>query len=257
MKKIIVFGDNHGIDYWRKFADLEILIDHKNMFTDYDLYVFLGDYTDSFDKTNVEIMQNLNKLARLKSNYPKQVVLLLGNHDLQYLYNYNEHGCSGFRPEAWFDLNDYFVHHEARFQAAFQIENIIFTHAGIHRGWYNVEFPFNSPDIASDLNGALHQKVQCLFDVGHRRGGFKHQGGPFWADKHETLQKPLKGYHQVMGHTPVPEVKVYDTKDGHKLFYCDCLGKGKALELTINDDKSIAYKQLEVELEEKFYASTK
>lgn len=254
MCSILTIGDLHGRNNWEKFADLRILIDTPNMFTEYDYYVFLGDYTDSFDKTNVEIMHNLNRLARLKANYPDKVILLLGNHDLQYMFSYELHGCSGYRPEAFWDLNDYFKHHQDKFQAAFQLENIIWTHAGIHRGWYDVEFPFHSDKVADDINGAFKQKVQSLFHVGHRRGGFQNQGGPFWADKVETSHKPLNGYHQVIGHTPVDIIKRYDhpkTEDTY-LFYCDAVEHGYALELELDGDR-LNHKIIQEDPIDKFY----
>lgn len=244
--KILTIGDLHGRNIWEKFADLKLLTDIPNMSTEYDYYIFLGDYTDSFVKTNVEIMNNLKRLIKLKENYPDKIILLLGNHDLQYLFSYNNYGCSGYRPEAYFDLNELFNKKKDLFQVAFQIENVIWTHAGVHRGWYSYEFPFRSPKIADDLNGALLQNVKSLFDVGHRRGGFKPHGGPFWADKHETLTKPLRGYHQVIGHTPTDEIKVYKTKDSN-LYYCDTTEKGFALELSI-EDGNIEHKILQVDI---------
>jgi hypothetical protein len=248
MTKIITFGDIHGRTTWEKFADISILVETPNLKTDYDYYIFCGDYTDSHTEQSVVIKHNLFRLIQFKANYPDKVILLLGNHDMNYIQPMNEPKCTGFRPEAWYDLNDAFKAFDIGFQLAFQLGSIVWTHAGIHRGWYNVEFPFHSENIADDLNGAYKQGVQSIFDVGHRRGGFKNQGGPLWADKSETSHKPLRGISQVMGHTPVDGIKTYPVQKDkdHTLYYCDCLAHGKALELTIGDHM-IAWKELQVD----------
>ncbi len=238
MIKILSIGDLHGRDVWELFADLKILTETPQLDTEYDKYIFIGDYTDSFVKTNVEIIHNLKRLIQLKENYPDKVVLLLGNHDLQYLNGYARHGCSGFRSEAFFDLNELLRSKRDLFQAAYQEGSIVWTHAGIHRGWYQYEFPYTSVKIADDLNGAFLQNVDCMFDCGFKRGGNKNQGGPFWADKHETSTKPLKGISQVIGHTPVDKITIINDiqKDkDHFLAYIDCTEGDTAsvLELTI------------------------
>jgi hypothetical protein len=242
MTKILSIGDLHGRAVWEKFADIHILANTPNLETDYDYYVFTGDYTDSFTISNPVILSNLRRLIQFKENYPDKVILLLGNHDLQYLLG-ELHRCSGYRPEAYFDLHELFRDKRSLFQAAFQHGKTIWSHAGIHRGWYNIEFPFSSPNVADDLNGAFLQNVKSMFDVGHRRGGFKNQGGPFWADKHETFTKPLNGYNQVIGHTPVQHVKRYALTSGECLYYIDSTdGKeADALQLEFDENGNETY----------------
>ncbi len=251
--KTITFGDLHGRTIWEEFADIKILIETPHLETEYDKYIFVGDYTDSFEETNVTILHNLKRLIQFKSNYPDKVVLLLGNHDLQYMHSFDQYGCSGFRPEAFFDLNDLFRENEMMFQVAYQYGSTVWTHAGIHRGWYQYEFPFESVNIAEDLNGAYQQHVKSLFDCGHTRGGYKNQGGPFWADKSETSTKPLKGISQVVGHTPqkdVVTVQVSKDKD-HTLYYVDCLMHNKALQMEFTEHL-VATQTIEVEPQTKY-----
>jgi len=230
--KILTIGDLHGLDNWLNFEDIKILTQYPNLKTDFDKYIFVGDYTDSYTETNVEILHNLKTLVKFKENYPENVILLWGNHDVQYLYpiSNGDRQCQGFRPEAYWDLNIFFREHKDKFQLAYQEDNYIWTHAGIHEGWYKYEFPFNSPNIADDLNGAFEQNVECIFDCGLKRGGFKKQGGPLWADKIETWTKPLKGYHQIAGHTPVDNIVTYfpfNKRDDTSVTYVDCVKHNK------------------------------
>jgi len=229
MKKIITFGDLHGQNVWRKTADIDYLMNvgfedlDNHIDTDYDYYVFVGDYVDSFTKTNDEIYENLLNVIKFKKMYPKKVILIWGNHDMQYLTSFEEHGCSGFRPEAYFDLHEVFRKNKDLFQLAFQIDNYLWTHAGIHRGWYEYEFPYKSNNVAEDLNTAFLENVKCLFDVGLLRGGFKNVGGPLWADRRKTMNKPLKDFHQIVGHTRVKEIKTHNIDNKTSITFIDTM----------------------------------
>ena len=227
MKKILSIGDIHGLDVWKEFEDIPQLLTYSGVEPEYDYYVFVGDYVDSFEKSNVEILFNLKEIIEFKRNYPKNVILLLGNHDIQYLTSYKEHGCTGFRPEAYFDLHEIFRKNRELFQLAFQIDNYVWTHAGIHRGWYHYDFPYTSTSIADDLNIAFLENHKSIFQVSYLRGGFSTQGGPLWADKRETSIKPLKGYHQIVGHTRVSDIMEVKFKDKKtSITYIDCLENG-------------------------------
>ena len=96
--KTITIGDIHGYDTWKQAGDIDLLI--KGEFEpDYDKYIFVGDYVDSFDLTNIQIYANLLELIQFKKKFPEHVVLILGNHDLQYLYgkNFMSSLCSSAR----------------------------------------------------------------------------------------------------------------------------------------------------------------
>ena len=104
MKKILTLGDIHGRDKWmfhthgspHEFNHWMTMVENgvpadaeefwKEMpYTQYDQIVFVGDYVDSFDISNVRILDNLKKILFFKKALPDKVVLLIGNHDIQYL----------------------------------------------------------------------------------------------------------------------------------------------------------------------------
>jgi predicted phosphodiesterase len=93
--KVIVVSDLHGNTVWES-------IDPDK----YDLIVFLGDYVDSWTRSNEQIYNNLLNVINFKKKYSDKVVLLWGNHDLAYVYlGNNKFSCSGHRPKVrW--LND-------------------------------------------------------------------------------------------------------------------------------------------------------
>ncbi len=214
--KILSIGDTHGTTTWKLLGDIDWVLEteaHPETLK-YDYYVFVGDYVDSFSKTNNEIYDNLKEIIRFKELYPDKVILLWGNHDIQYLTSYAEHGCTGYRPEAYFDLHELFRSKRHLFQLAFQIKNYIWTHAGLTIGWYKYRFPYKSDNLADDLNKAFEENVAPIYDIGRIRGGWNDTGGPLWADKRETSNKPLKGYHQIVGHTRVSQISRIENPDG-------------------------------------------
>lgn len=204
MLKTITVGDLHGKQDWKVIDPLK-----------YDKIVFVGDYCDSFTHTNLEISSNLEDIIELKRAYSDKVELLLGNHDIQYMFSYHDFGCSGFRAHAYSGLNFIFNQNKDLFKVAYQIDNIIWTHAGISNGWikYNQKWidetneAFECINLADTLNKMLWSKHNgCLHQVGERRGGYLQFGGVTWADLKETCNGFLSGYQQIVGHTPIDRI---------------------------------------------------
>lgn len=210
--KIITIGDVHGRPYWKN-------IDPKK----YDKIIFTGDFVDSYIYTNEEILENLMAIIELKKDFSEKIVLILGNHDLHYMWDYKTFGCSGYRPELYHDLHDLFNDNRNLFQVAFQIGNHIWTHAGISKGWYkfNQEViegytdKFDCKTIAEVLNIILWTKDNyILHQVSDFRGGVYQYGGVTWADRKETMNGYLPGYHQYVGHTPINEITMFGDENG-------------------------------------------
>ncbi|WP_419802161.1 metallophosphoesterase [Mucilaginibacter sp.] len=216
--KHIIIGDLHGKDYWQ-----EINIEN------YDKVVFLGDYVDSFTASNTVIYENLENIINLKKRNPDKMVLLLGNHDIQYLY-FPSYQCSGFRPTMQAELTSLFNDNKDLFQIAYQKGNYIFSHAGITNSWYQefLRIPIlqkikDENDTLADLLNKVNQTGQryILHAAGYFRGG-EGNGGITWADKKETTTDMLKGYHQVVGHTVVHAVETLQYTD-RSITYIDVL----------------------------------
>jgi len=220
--KTISIGDIHGRPYWKQ-------IDPSK----YDKIIFVGDYVDSYGIADVMVKNNLQEIIDLKNQYPDKVVLILGNHDLQYMWSYVEFGCSGFRTQMYQDLHKLFNDNKNLFQIAFQVKNYIWTHAGISKGWYefNREIieeytdKFECKTLAETLNVILWTKDnRILHQVGSYRGGAYYHGGITWADRRETSNDYLANYHQIVGHTPIVEITKFGDENG-SIRYIDVQGK--------------------------------
>ena len=214
--KIKVIGDIHGKDTWKKY----------NNFNDCDIIVFLGDYVDSFYESNETIYNNLEEIIQFKKDNKNKVILLLGNHDNQYLYLYDsKYRCSGFRAEAANDLHCLLKDNSKLFVNSYQFNNWIFTHAGIRDNWFkNVYKGDITKNIAEQLNNPKsREQLRDLNNCGWYRGGWDQEGGIFWADKKE-MNKPLKNFNQVVGHTELKELKIEkNDKYNSIVYFADCL----------------------------------
>ena len=205
--KILSIGDVHGKNTWARFEDIPQLI-AGNFIPKYDKYIFVGDYTDSFEQSNVEIRENLDNIIAFKEKYPENVILLWGNHDIQYYLGPSKYRCSGFRSEVFYDLNELFRNKKHLFQLSYQYNNYIWTHAGINNIFYEELIEYLEvkgirieTNISETLNLLFDREDPIIFRVGHSRGGWYKAGGPLWSDHRDNVFDPLGGYHQIYGHS--------------------------------------------------------
>lgn len=213
-KGIIAIGDIHGRQQWKKAISNKMV----------NKIVFLGDYVDPYDSIEAEeLIDNLKEIIEFKKQSPDKVVLLLGNHDMHYIY---EDFAKGSRYDK--TLADVITHifNENRdmFQFAYQEGKTVFTHAGISSDWFHDDFKGDkNRDIAEQLNNPTPDQLRTMFQVGISRWGKDKNGGIFWADKSETDHKPLCGIHQVVGHSQVEHVTRVDINKETSITFCDCL----------------------------------
>ena len=209
-----------------------------------DKFIFVGDYVDSFYIDNLTIKENLLDIIGLKKKNSEKIILLWGNHDIQYLMGYDKYGCTGYRPEMQHDFYEMFNSNADLFQFSFQKGDYLWTHAGVHAGWY--EYRFKSfikehSDIATVselLNIAFDERFPSLFDVGYQRGGMHKVGGPLWCDKTELLSKPLKDINQIVGHSRVKKIQKIK-KHNVELAFIDVLENEEII-----DTESFYYKEV-------------
>lgn len=259
--KLIAIGDVHGRDYWKdklfgSTYDYENWVTrdllngiHEEMsdmwpFHKYDKIVFIGDYVDSFKVTNIMMLKNLEDIIRFKKAFPDKVVLLLGNHDVQYIVKGQQ--CSGYRPEMQHDFEATFRANLDLFQMAYLVETThphptLFTHAGVTASWEkelrNAFINARShkremfAEIAESridelINTAWAVNMPELYMVDSASGGFSRYAGCLWVRPPKLKGDPIPGYSQVVGHTPVSCVQEHwmgDPKDMMTVNLIDCL----------------------------------
>jgi len=208
MAKILIIPDVHG-----KIKELQYLF--KNIkINDYYKIIFLGDYCDSFTASNDDILNCLNFIIDLKKQNNHIVELLLGNHDIQYIFDYSFCRVSGFRPEIFLSLNQLFIENIKLFKIVHVENNFLFSHAGLTNKWIKKVININKKGlpifIIERINKLLEfeEGIELLSEAGYVRGGYKYNAPScLWADKIELLKDKFNfgGFEnvvQVVGHTP-------------------------------------------------------
>lgn len=222
--KTISVGDLHGHNIWKA-------IDPDK----YDKIIFVADYCDSFEFSNVEILHNLKEVIQFKKRYPDKVVLLIGNHDGSYFY-FPDCTCQGFRADARPSIEILFKENRNLFQVAYQYRNYLWTHAGVSNKWLSEFRPLAEERKIWDDKIPLADILNMANDTSLRKKLFQKSGarmeygdtglvgGIVWADRSETRGDYLDGYHQIVGHTPIDKNTTIE-HNGSSITYIDSLGK--------------------------------
>lgn len=202
--KTLIIPDVHGRDFWRKpCKDLD----------KWDKVIFLGDYVDPYpgEADKKDVIPTLQDIIALKEVYKDKVILLLGNHDLFYCCKpYSDKLSYWSRHD--FDRHDaiegIFKQHSELFQFAYQIDNFLFTHAGVSSGFakHLIEYGLHSITAANIIEFFKEEEHQELLSMcSYYRGGPYSFSSIVWADVREhydnTPNKYIKDLFQIFGHT--------------------------------------------------------
>lgn len=235
--KIVTIGDIHGNKEWKSIIDEHI--------DSSDKIIFLGDYLDPYLDIYIKediikysyknLIINFLNIIRLKLRYPDKIELLIGNHDLHYLYS-DVKKSSRYDYKNARKIKEYFNKYRELFKICYKYDNHIFTHAGISNKWIesNYEdlkiFGLDEKEIDTVLNDMLFDEEgrEILNYIGkYRNTGGKtfdrnDVGGPLWADARETSYTYIDGYHQYVGHSRIKNI-YKNGDDNSSITYCDCL----------------------------------
>ena len=133
IKKIRVIGDVHGRTNWW---------DLVNPFDEEILYIFLGDYTDPYYTLEYvdfdQMIEQIEKMFDFKREHPDNVLILVGNYDLQYILHYGETNRYDYDPThrerlfAVFEDNQDLI-----YGVAYNIgDKYLISHAGVTLDWF-------------------------------------------------------------------------------------------------------------------------
>ncbi len=202
-----IFPDLHGRTFWQRAA-----ADNPS-----EELLFLGDYLDPYEREGISFGQALKQLLQvidLWKHSPQRVTLLLGNHDLPYLWPDRFH-CSRHNYAHEELTGRLFWQYISAFSMSRTLEaggqTFVFTHAGILPQWAEGHPEVFGPEAtigqAARLSNDLLQTqdshfLQALDDVSFWRGGGDPCSSMVWADAHEfAAADPPAPPYQVFGHT--------------------------------------------------------
>lgn len=268
IQRIRIIPDLHGCDWWKKMVeDVE----------DCSHIVFLGDYVDSYTLDDNSIVENLKNIISFAKEYPDKIVLLYGNHCVQYAFKHLNGYCSGFRFSYAAELYDIFNKNQHLFNFIHKIDTIknsrfVFSHAGLSlkyiRDSYSRINPRHSRELWENSNINMHKfknfKIGFIYSfinraqhnnvhldwvnrVSRYRGGSYPYGGPLWADMQETYNGWLKSdgekdLIQIVGHTPLKHQKpyhYYDPDSNSSIHFCDLHSSEADIVLEVTKDNVI------------------
>ena len=202
-EKILIIPDVHGRSFWKEAVETG----------DYEKVVFLGDYTDPYEWENIaedDALDNFLSIIEYKEQNPDKVVLLLGNHDLQYYSEYYHELTEGSRynPISAIYLEQLFRENKGLFQLAYDMDwggrLYLFSHAGVTQSWLKRNLDLIRKPDAQHLNRLMdtNEGLQALAQVGVARWGDYPTGSMVWADSDEmVVSDPLPDTYQIVGHT--------------------------------------------------------
>src|SRR5690606_4095714 len=132
LMKTIIVGDIHGRDFWKNIANKEEY---------FDRFIFIGDYFDSFNIGSEDQIKNFLDICEFKEKTDREIIMLIGNHDLHYYPEIGYNGTSGYQEKSHFMLEHVIQTHRDNLQMAYEFDNILCTHAGVGETWLRKWFP--------------------------------------------------------------------------------------------------------------------
>jgi len=202
-KEILIVPDVHGRTFWNPALDYPGEV------------IFLGDYTDPYPQehiTDEQAYQEMLKIIAFKQQNPDRVTLLIGNHEMHY---YNKRFSAGRFSETYYPMfHEILTGDDTKglFQICRQIDNFLFIHAGLMKGWYDnhlEDLKACGTTLEEQLNNAFFEKMFIFHEAAWKyRGGLDDAGSPLWADYREFLDEKehfLPGVTQIIGHTQILE----------------------------------------------------
>lgn len=222
--KIIVLGDTHGHESWKKILNVE---------KDFDKVVFLGDYWDSFSIKPRQQKEIYKDIQEFRENNPGKVVTLLGNHDYHYIYSTE---YSGWKSETNFLAKPLLEDDIRRGKLPYiHIEgDIIFSHAGVTKYWLNEVAKCTLEEL--QLNEVQLRFFDWNSQMGSNPFGDTISNSPLWVRPRSLKEDALPNYKQVVGHTNYHQI------ENHKdtLYFCDTL----PFEYLVIEDKEFVIKKI-------------
>jgi len=201
--RIVIIGDTHGEDNWKKILRDEDRADH---------IVFIGDYFDSFYHSGEEQILNFQSIVSHKLHSPERYTLLIGNHDFHYICPGERY--SGYNDRMAFDFRDAVdgAIKDGALQMAKHIpgetgDGYLLTHAGVTRTWLknNGISELATPSMLAQLlhNKFLVEPLAFAFDRRDLSGcGEDKRQSPIWVRPEALLKDMYDSCVQIVGHTP-------------------------------------------------------
>lgn len=238
--KTVIIGDIHGRNIWKDIVSKE----------SYDRVIFVGDYFDSFDIPGLDQIHNFNEICNFAKSSEKEVVLLVGNHDLHYMNIGQKY--SGFQPGFQFDISSILSENSDLLQMIYRFDDVLVSHAGVSPVWMDENFgnSWSFDDLADKINELFRYRPRSFRFSGFDPYGDDPSQSPVWIRpssllKSNTRNKSLIKDHfvQVFGHTSMSQEQISNRDKwlGPRFFGVDTLEIGYYL---IHQNQNFEYNKI-------------
>lgn len=232
--RILFCGDIHC-----KIDRLGPLISETADRVDAGTIVLLGDLLNEWNIEPENEAAAFNKLVDWVNTQRRHrnIVVLLGNHDLTYWVKSNTPNyrafkgtCPGYNESAYPDVHDLLYALKPQIMYGFNDakgNRVLASHAGLTQSWWHwmtnklAKGVENVPALCDSDAATIADTVNSFAQgsigggirpfgimVGRERGGNRgEEPSPVWAGKEELARDPLQGFRQIVGHTPVETVE--------------------------------------------------
>lgn len=221
MPKVLILPDTHN--RWERNEQIVALIKP-------DLTIYLGDHFDDFGDGPNSIADTADWFHH--SVNQKDRIHIAGNHDLHYWFKDNERvRCAGYDQFKSIVINDFVKKEDWEKMVFFyNLDNKwLLSHGGLHPYWINPSkfdptksIEFSIQKATRLLNNQVEPAKKALYQNGlhwfaipgyGRCRRSPYYGGIFWCDWNKEFQ-PIKGLHQIVGHTPKFEQHWINMEEG-------------------------------------------
>lgn len=205
--KILVIPDIH-----HKIEVAQRIIDARK--DEVDLILHLGDYHDNFGDTP----EHARKTGEwMQQRLDAGDVLLLGNHDLPYLYPHPFHKCSGYTDSKFIEFHKIWKPaNTVRINFWVYEDDVLYSHAGFGESWYQALQPQQSGSQEQFYEALCkgHWTHKALTSADPHRGGNSIFPGFIWRDwGWGGIQRDWpRNVKQIVGHSPSHSPRKYGSK---------------------------------------------
>jgi predicted phosphodiesterase len=221
--KTIILGDTHGRPNWLKAIDQE---------TDIERVIFVGDYFDNVLFTADEQIANFLEIIDYKKNNPTvEVIMLIGNHDYHYFPEVGNTRTGGYQASEKIRIEAVVDAHRKHLQMAYQMENFLFSHAGVSAVFMDKTFGknnWNETSLVDDLNKLFIENPLAFIFCGIDPTGNDIQQSPIWIRPESLIKANFETitskFIQVFGHTKINDIKAVSKITNGRYHLIDCLG---------------------------------
>jgi len=239
--KLVVIGDIHGRNIWKQIVAKE---------HDADEFVFVGDYFDSFTVKGPDQINNFLDIIEFKKQSKVPVILLIGNHDHHYYPGVDDSSTSGYQTLLAPSIKHVVGDNKQYLQAAYQVGEFVFTHAGLSSEWLDDSIEgWNIDNVVEKVNELFQYQPNKIAYRSYKQVGDQVYGaqgygneafqGPLWirpaalmtANK-KTLRKKII---QVVGHTPQDNIDIEGKATGGRYYFIDTLEYNQGQYLIVKD----------------------